>query len=295
MKVNLITNWNEQKGLWRDGCILERLLVAWGHQSVRVQYTDRQRPHPADLNIFLETLRPDYFSLAPVNWWVPNPEWARPEDLATLTHIDRVACKTREAEHLFTPLTDRAVYIGFESEDRYDPSVLREAKVLHIAGGSILKGTQAILAAWERYRLPYPLTVVGDEQTVKPRQIANVTYQRERLPDEELKAFQNSHMIHLCPSEAEGWGHTLYEAMSVNATILTTDRLTEGLDLPPGVPTIPHGTRCLATLYRVEPEMIAYGINLLCAAPAGLYQPRAQFFANREQFRGRLKALLPHS
>jgi hypothetical protein len=68
--------------------------------------------------------------------------------------------------------------------------------------------------------------------------------------------------------------------------------LTEGLDLPPGVPTIPHGTRCLATLYRVEPEMLAHGVNLLCAAPVGLYQPRAQFLANREQFRGRLKALL---
>jgi len=54
VKINLITNWIDQKGLWRDGCILERLLVAWGHQSVRVQYTDRQRPHPADLNIFLE-------------------------------------------------------------------------------------------------------------------------------------------------------------------------------------------------------------------------------------------------
>lgn len=285
IRVNLITNWTDQKGLWRDGCILERLLDGWGHQSVRAQYTDRQRPHPADLNIFLETLRPDLFPLAPVNWWVPNPEWADPADLAALQHVDRVVCKTREAERLFAPLTDRTVYVGFESEDHYEPSVPRETKTLHIAGGNILKGTQTVLDAWERYILPYPLTVVGDEQTVKPRPVPNVTYRLGRLPDEELRTLQNSHLIHLCPSETEGWGHTIWEGMSCDAIVLTTIS-----DIPDVcvLPSEPYARRCLSVLRRTSPQAIA-------DTPITPQPSRTAYLAARADFRARFKALVDHA
>ena len=305
MKINLITNWVDQKGLWRDGCIMERLLDGWGHQPVRVQYTDRQRPHPADLNIFLETLQPDLFPLAPVNWWVPNPEWADSADLAALQHVDRVVCKTREAERLFALLTDRTVYVGFESEDHYDPSVPRETRALHIAGGSILKGTQTVLDAWERYVLPFPLTVVGDEQTVKPRQIPNVTYRLSRLSDEELRTLQNSHIIHLCPSETEGWGHTIWEGMSCNAMVLTTQEI----DGTWRIPAVVSSRRCLALLMRVDSESIAAAVRDRMAAREGdpsfrpaIWEPcwptcfpRTHFLAARDAFRERLKVLVDHA
>jgi hypothetical protein len=292
VRINLITNWSDQKGLWRDGCLLEALLCSWGHQPVRQQYTDRQPPHPAGLNIFFETLRPNLFPLAPVNWWVPNPEWARPEDLAAMSRVDRVLCKTREAEVLFTPLTDNAVYLGFESEDRYDPSVFREARVLHIAGGSILKGTQLVLDAWERYRLPYPLTVVGDEQIVIPRQIPNVTYRLGWSPDEELKALQNSHVVHLCPSETEGWGHTLWEGMSCDALVLTTLQVEGSWQIQSSV----SGHRCLAPLQCIEPEAVASLLGIWARRPYGVGAgiARAAYLSEREAFRGRFSALLPH-
>ena len=289
MRITLVTNWIDRKGLWRDGCIVEALLLSWGHHPVRVQYTDAKHAPLADLNIFLETLRPDVFPRAPLNWWMPNPEWAGPADLAALPNVDRVVCKTREAERLFAPLTDRAVYTGFESEDRYDPTVPRETKVLHVAGGSILKGTQAVLDAWEQYHLPYLLTVIGDEQVVKPRPIPNVTYLKW-VEDAELKRLQNSHSVHLQPSETEGWGHTIWEGLSVNARVLTTD---QEIPVAPWLQGEVHGVRCLSPLIRVKSETIAFKVgHEFAMTDLQEPSPRSYFLKDREQFRARLKALV---
>lgn len=285
LSVNLITNFADRKGLWRDGCIIERLLTGWGHTVSRVQFTQREPAPDADLNIFLETLRPNFFPLAGRHWWIPNPEWATPDDLAQLPRLDRVLCKTREAEAIFTPLTAKAIYVGFESEDRYDPAVPRETKVLHIAGNSILKGTQTVLEAWDHYTLPYPLTVVGDEQIVKPRHIPNVTYRLGRLEDEELRRLQNAHLIHLCPSETEGWGHTLWEGMSCDAIVLTTLPDIPGTIL---LPSAPYARRCVAELRRTTASAIA-------DVAIAHQDARAHFLTNRQAFRERFYALLSHA
>ena len=58
----------------------------------------------------------------------------------------------------------------------------------------------------------------GDQSTA-----ANIRFMRGYLDDEALRVLQNSHRFHLCPSEAEGWGHYIAEAMSVGAVTLTSD------------------------------------------------------------------------
>lgn len=295
MKINIVTNWRDRKGLWREGCLLEALFLQWGHSPARVHYTAPSEAKLADLNVFLETVRLELFPLAPRNWYVPHLEWVTEADLAHLPCFDRILCKTREAERTMASFTGRAVYTGWESEDRYDPSVPREPKVLHVAGGSILKGTQSVLDAWEQYRLPYPLTVVGEEQVVKPRSISNVTY-RGWVDDTELKRLQNSHRVHLQPSETEGWGHTIYEGLSVNATMITTDLVSEGMGGEVlAVGTLHHGTRCLASLLAVGLEELANSVHY---AMDGRPEEHAEnlsrdfFLTNREQFRIRLNALL---
>lgn len=43
------------------------------------------------------------------------------------------------------------------------------------------------------------------------------------IPDNELKHIANTHGIHLCPSEAEGFGHTIVEGLSTSAIVFTTN------------------------------------------------------------------------
>jgi glycosyltransferase involved in cell wall biosynthesis len=39
----------------------------------------------------------------------------------------------------------------------------------------------------------------------------------------QLRRMQNAHRFHLCPSEAEGFGHYLVEALGIGAVVLATD------------------------------------------------------------------------
>lgn len=293
LSVNLVTNWAGEKGLTRDGCLLEALLSAWGHIPARVQYTARPDASHADLTVFLETIRPDLFSLAPRNWLIPNPEWFSHDLRALLPRFERVLCKTHHAAEQFQALTPDARYLGFESEDRYDPSVLRQEAVLHVAGGSILRGTTAILEAWTRFALPYPLTVVGTAVSV--RGCPNVTFV-DRVSEAELRSLQNAHRVHLYPSETEGWGHALHEGLGVGAIVLT-------LGVPPmeefgaaiHLPAQARGMRCLSTLYRVEPVAIAQAVHQAMRLSHEetreiWWRTRARWLREREAFRRRLAA-----
>lgn len=290
--VNLVTNWAGEKGLTRDGCLVEALLFAWGHHPTRIQYNARADVSQADLNLFLETIRPDLFSLAPRNMLLPNPEWCGPEVLAALPRFDRVFCKTQEALRVLHPLTPAARYLGFESEDRYDPSVTRQEAVLHVAGGSILRGTEAILEAWSRFALPYPLTVIGT--AVAARGCPNVTI-LDRVSDIEMRRLQNAHRVHLYPSETEGWGHALHEGLGVGAIVLT-------LGVPPmeefgaaiHLPAQANGTRCLSMLYRVEPAAIAQAVHQAMRLSEAevrevWWRTRARWLRERAAFRMRLR------
>ena len=52
---------------------------------------------------------------------------------------------------------------------------------------------------------------------------ANIHHRIDYLDGAELARLQNAHRFHLCPSEAEGFGHYLVEALGVGAVVLATD------------------------------------------------------------------------
>jgi hypothetical protein len=177
-----------------------------------------------DVNLMLEEIRTEYLPWARRNVLLPNPEWFRPQDQRALGGIDCVFAKTRHAESIFTALGCRVAFSGFTSEDRHDPSVARERAFFHLAGRSRNKNTEPLLELW-RGRPHWPrLTVVQDARTARAAApAANIDLRVGHLDDGELRRLQNAHRFHLCPSQTEGFGHYLVEALGVGAVTLTLD------------------------------------------------------------------------
>ncbi|MCB1687983.1 MAG: glycosyltransferase family 4 protein [Halioglobus sp.] len=194
----------------------------WHHQEMaKAQY---------DVNVFLEDISPGFFKHANTNMFIPNPEWFKDNQRRHLQGIDVVLCKTRDALETFSRLGSEVRFIGFTSEDRSDTAHAqhRENTFLHLAGRSWQKGTQPLVALWLKHPEWPTLTVVQNARTYNQSRVApisapNITHILERLDDAALRKLQNSHAIHLCPSEAEGFGHCIAEAMSCGALTLTTN------------------------------------------------------------------------
>jgi hypothetical protein len=179
---------------------------------------------PFDVNVMLEHIWPQFVQHARCNVLVPNPEWTDPRDVAMLSIADRVWAKTAMAEAVFAGRGSRCLRIGFDSNDRLQQGVERLPQFLHIAGRSPLKGTERLLALWQRHPQWPRLTVVQDKPArAGQTAAANIVHDGRFLSDQELRTLQNSHRFHLCLSEAEGWGHYIAEAMSVGAVALTCD------------------------------------------------------------------------
>jgi glycosyltransferase involved in cell wall biosynthesis len=180
--------------------------------------------HEFDANLMLEHVRPEWLALARHNVMMPNPDWFLPSDAAALAGIDCVFAKTRLTEEMFAGRGCRVVFTGFTSEDRYLPDVARRRAFFHLAGRSTTKNTESVLALWRKHPEWPLLTVVQDPRTAQPGAPApNIDHRVGRMDDAELRRLQNEHRFHLCPSQAEGFGHYLVEAMSAGAVTLTLD------------------------------------------------------------------------
>jgi len=222
-----------------------------------------------DLNLMLERIRPEYLRAARRNVLIPNPEYFRPRDRAALDRIDAAWVKTRHAERLFRALGTPVRYIGFASMDCLRAEVPRQAGFFHGPGRSNNKGTQALLKLWAEHPQWPTLTVVwrrkrtGSAETMSLP--ANVRLVREHLDDDAYRRLQNSYRFHLCPSQTEGYGHYIVEAMSCAAVVITLDAepMHELVALERGilVPAQPCGQQDLATLYGFEAKDMTTAIE----------------------------------
>lgn len=223
-------------GLSRSARILAHALKAPGrcvtintrHKSFPAHARHRtaklMRSHAFDVNIFLEDIDPDCLPLAPIHVLIPNQEWFHDRARPHLAVMDTVLCKTRHAEEIFAPLARRVAYTSFTSDDRRDARVKKDyGCFVHIAGRSEQKGTDAVFAAWARHPEWPTLTVIQHPMRRRTVTEPNIKYVADRLDDHVLRGIQNRNGVHVCPSEAEGFGHTLVEAMSCGALVITTD------------------------------------------------------------------------
>lgn len=267
-------------GLTRDTAILERALGDAGIRASRAATRERSLLEAAlgrrraRVILHIERVHRRWLGAGEENWLIPNQERFPRRHLGRLARIDRVLAKTRHAEAIFRDTAARSVvHTGFTSEDRYDSSVTKDwLRFFHMAGGNTLKGTEALIDLWARHP-EWPELALRQKPEQAPESLpANVTLYADYLADDELRALQNACGIHLCPSQSEGWGHHIVEAMSTGAVTLTTDAppMNELVTTDCGVLVAANGSepRHLGRRFFVDPTALEQAVKGLIDMPA---------------------------
>jgi glycosyltransferase involved in cell wall biosynthesis len=174
-----------------------------------------------DLNIHLESIDPTYLPLARRNWFVPNQEWLETADVPSLALVDLILFKTRHAEQTLRAHSLKGAFLGFTSEDRLTSSPKDFGRFLHVAGWNPYKGTRRLIDLWLSHPEWPTMTVVAQGQNTASA--ANLAVMSRRLSETRLKVLQNECGVHLAPSEVEGFGHSIGEALSCGAILITSN------------------------------------------------------------------------
>lgn len=274
----LIVARNNRYGLTRDAELLADALRRAGVETAVADIRDRTlgewllRRRRARRIVHLERIFPRWFSAADENYAIPNQERFPRRHLRRLRRLDGVLAKTLEGAAAFAGLGTAVEHLGFTSQDRHDPSVTRQWNgVLHLAGGSTLKGTEDVLALWDRHPEWPELTLVQKRQNAPRHVPANVRLIADYIEDAELRRLQNACAIHLCPSRAEGWGHNIVEAMSCGALVIATDAAPMNEHVRPDFGLLVESARTqdrhLGTCHYVERASLEAAIKAALAMP----------------------------
>lgn len=296
LKINILSKFNGE-GLKKDAKILKVQLEALGH-VVQISQVDEEPTAKADINIFIEAVKENHLPNARKNYFIANPEWYQLDE-DVFQKLDLILCRTEESLRIFKEMSKEAYFIGFASEDRFKSMRKERNGCLHLFGKSMLKGTKAIFNAW-RQRPDFPqLLARGEEEIFENPQLSNVLFISHFLANEELKKLQNQCMIHLCPSETEGFGHYLMEAMSTGAVVVTTNAppMNEFISDPRCL--VDYATtfqQSLATCYVADPAALERTVESLLELPLEELQKigeanRLNFISSKAAFEERIKLL----
>jgi hypothetical protein len=169
--------------------------------------------------------------------YVPNVEWISPADEKVIASgsIDIVLQKTRYSGTVFSALEcakgvkNGQLVTGWTTPDVGEgaSSGRSSTQFLHVCGRSPQKNADVVVATWMRNPDFGPMTIVataraGMDLSMPLRASGNLTLLLKHLPEPELRSLQRQRGIHLCPSFAEGFGHSLNEARAAAAVLITT-------------------------------------------------------------------------
>lgn len=222
LNINVIGYYNGV-GLSKDIDLLLQELTKLGHDAKFVHISDLKPLEPVDVNIFNDVYEPYFFAFATKNYFLPNPEqYSHSKEM--LQCFDKILCKTKEAERIYSLVHPHVEYLSFSCKDCYDPLVSKNYKLpLHLIGASTQKGDAAVARVWiDNPQFP-SLSLIRHKGNSFYPPATNLQLTYGYLPDAEIKEIQNRHGLHLCPSETEGFGHYIIEAMSCGSVIVTTD------------------------------------------------------------------------
>ncbi|HEX4480706.1 MAG TPA: glycosyltransferase [Rudaea sp.] len=277
-RINLIA-WDNGVGLSTDLRLLEERLRQHGHRvtlstlrrgkwrkifrpifvrtRIAAQRAAGKQVRQFDINIFLEHIRPEYLPLAHSNVLIPNPEWFDANDRDRIASLQGVLAKTRHAETIFRPLIASTQFIGFTSRDLREADIVRRRAFFHLAGRSQNKNTEPLLELWRRHPEWPTLTVVQNPRTANPGvPAANIDHRVDYLDAAQLRRLQNEHAFHICPSQTEGFGHYLMEAIGIGAVTITLDAAPMNELVAPDhgmlVAAKPMGTQALSAIYTFD-------------------------------------------
>jgi glycosyltransferase involved in cell wall biosynthesis len=184
-----------------------------------------------DVNLFLESVFPEYLPTGRVNFLFANQEWFRDSNLPHLPRLKLILCKTPSGVEAFRGLPVECRNVDFTSPDQRIAGFVRSGplRCLHLSGQSAVKGTEAVVEAWSRHPEWPELIVVrrarryGGEEAPPLPALPNVRYLTDYVSSEQLRELQNACEVHVSPSQAEGYGHVIGEAMSCGVVVVTTD------------------------------------------------------------------------
>jgi len=230
MRANVIYH-DDGVGLASDAEIVSERLRRLGVEVTRSECFDHRGPaRRCDINLYLELFDPFWLDQARAAYLIPNQEWLSVGSLPDIATLDAVLCKTRFADNVLRRYGIPTSYIGFTSRDRYRSSVPKDfGKWLHLVGRSGQKGTETVIETWKENPGFPLLTIVRHPDhhecagMIARAGAANIREIAAYLGEDDLIEILNSHEVHVCPSEIEGFGHSLNEARSCKAVVVTTD------------------------------------------------------------------------
>ena len=177
------------------------------------------------LNLHLECIYEKDIPLACKNIMIPNLEWLNDESFDLFSKMSLFICKTKSAKVYFNGLGLPAVYTSFTSVSPNDSSYKQTPlSFVHIAGTSTEKGTVPLVKTWAKHSEWPTLTVLSRSvEHLKEFEVANIKLIDGYVPRKKLRRIQNESEIHLCLSEAEGFGHYICEALGCGAIVVSVD------------------------------------------------------------------------
>ena len=272
-------------GIEKDARLLSHYLQCLG-RTTRVTYSRarsryhvlRIRPH-ARITIHVENFYRRWLTSSPKHILIPNCEFLRATTIEHFDAFDNICVKTRSAQNAFQHnFNISPTLLTFTSEDCCSFTAKNWSLCLHIAGNNPNKGTRTLVNLWKHHPEWPQLIVLANPNLGLHTHASNVLINHEYIDEQELRVLQNHCGIHICPSECEGWGHTILEGMSAGAIIVATDAPPMNEIVVPGSGVLVNASETgylgIVPSYKVDPidleAKIEYVINLSNAAKRAL-------------------------